>query len=212
MKPILTTLALLTFLAPVVAQPQDAPAPPAQTALKPVETDFGWTITPVVMPEDNAATMFGMKFWRFNVESPNETLRGAYKLELRPSGETPITIQEGQFALRGGGKSEMTFGLMPIGDKPLWQADEMKLSTLFRDPTSRPSINNDASVTVCKNPVKDLEFDTILNGYAGTGHIDADGSIVLARFLAGSLVPGKTRTLKGGGQLVLAFTVPPKAK
>ena len=214
MKPFLTALALCTFLAPAIAQPTAATAPVAvaNPNVKSVETDFGWTITPVIMPEDNAATMFGMKFWRFNVESPDETLRGAYKLQLRPNGETPITIHESEFSFGGGGKAEMTFGLMPIGDKPLWQADEMKLSALFRNPTSPPSINNRAVLTVCKNPIKEIKFNITMAGYAGTGNVNADGSILLTRFLEGSLLAGRTRTLTGESQLVLVFTVPPKAE
>ena len=212
MKPILTALALCTFLAPAIAQPATATAPVAvaNPNVKSVETDFGWTITPVIMPEDNASTMLGMKFWRFNVESPDKDLRGAYKLQLRTNGQTPITIHEGQFSFGGGGKTEMTLGLMPIGDKPLWQADEMKLSTLFRNPTSPPSINNSAFLTVCKNPIKDIKFGITMAGYAGTGDVNADGSILLTRFLEGNLLAGKTLT--GGSQLVLAFTVPPKAE
>ena len=211
MKPILTALALCTFLAPAIAQPTAATAPVAvaNPNVKSVETDFGWTITPVILPEDNAATMLGMKFWRFNVESPDETLRGAYKLQLRPNGETPITIHEGQFSV-GGGNAEMTFGLMPIGDKPLWEADEMKFSALFRNPTSTSSINKSALLTVCKNPIKDIKFDTTIAGYAGTGDVNADGSIILTRFLEGNIMAG--RTLKGGSQLVLVLTVPPKAE
>ena len=196
MKLHFTALALCTMIAPALAQPQPA-TPTTISYLQPVETNFGWRITPVVLPEDNAAAMFGMKFWRFKVESPDEKLKGTYTLELRRYRQEPITIHQGEFEF--GGNVELTFGLMPKGEESLWEADEIKFSSRFRLLDQTPSTNDGANVTICKNPVKEITSNRIITGYAGVGEIKSDGSVVLTRFLVGETLD------KGENRLVLVF-------
>ena len=199
MKLLFCALALCTLLAPAIAD--DAATSPLAVAkpnVKSVETDFSWQITPVVLPEDNAAAMLNMKFWRFKVESPDKNLRCAYKLELRRYQQTPVAISDGNFNVSSG-KAEFTLGLMPVGENAVWEAKEIKVSTRFRSLDSAPSINNYDYPKVCKNPIKDIISRGTIVVSAATAEVNADGSAVLTRFRV-NITPDN-----GENQLVLVF-------
>ena len=181
MKSYLCALALLTTMAPVLAQDAaTAPVAATPTVAKSTVTDEGLIITPLDVPTDIAAKMLGIQTWRFKVIVPNDGLRLSTSLQMRQSGKKwPLNGVEISGAPQ---EFEYTLGLMPLETEFLMKAEKLRVYQEMRvlKESSLPT-GSRGSLSTLPNPWLELQT-SIIPYFAYPGNIQKDGGIELMRF------------------------------
>ena len=189
MKPLICALALLTMLAPAIAQTA-ATADVADSPILPIPSvtlDSGLLVTPVVVPFDSLRSMLGAQLWRFNIKATAPDTNVAVEFEVRTTGEKP---ERWPFPLGaiGAGETELTFGLLPQGGSDMSDADTWRFNLSTRNPAN--ASNNTVFNGGWPNPLKNFKWT---QGIAEYIHPQGDyilpetnGDIILKGYVGGT--------------------------
>ncbi len=194
MKPILTALALCTFLAPAIAQEAATPPAPPQVWVEPhpevqligeaTHTTDGLSIAPITVPTSDIALIMDIKMWRFRVQSPKGNLGLNFRMELRRPDQKPMVLASGSFGISS--DTELICGLMAKSGDTLVKAETLKLYFRAHDLSPKTNVGDlkgDNGYNVeFKNEIKSLKFDSYSGGEGNWTFISKNGNIVLMEF------------------------------
>ena len=187
MKPLFCALALLTMLAPALAQDAATAFDRERTRQeipKTVTLDNGLLVTPVIVPYDDLGSMLDAQLWRFKIKPPAPDTFMQAQLEIRKTGEDIDKTYAFGFGFSE--EIELTFGMMPRGGSVFESADFWKVHFVPRLLSGEllfSTVNGEL-----QNPIKDFKWKTgESSGEDGAiARPLSNGDVVLKKYFGGT--------------------------